>query len=56
MAGGSYKDAAPPALPLPGAALRALMNNVGNGISGAKFLTPFVRDSGGLLLLFDRPC
>ena len=37
MAGGFYKDAAPMALPLPEVSLRALVNNVGNGISAARF-------------------
>ena len=37
MAGGFDKDAAPMALPLPEVSLRALVNNVGNGISAARF-------------------
>jgi phosphotransferase system IIA component len=32
-------------IPLPGASLHALVNNVGKGISAVRFLTPFVWDS-----------
>ena len=41
-----YKDAAPTALLLPEMSLRALVNNIGNGIRRARFFTPFVRDTG----------
>jgi hypothetical protein len=37
----SYKDATPMALPLPKAPLRALVNNLGNGIRRARFFHTF---------------
>ena len=49
-AGGSCQDAAPMALPRPGAPRRALVNNVGNGIRRARFLHTFWRDTSGQFL------
>ena len=54
MAGGFYKDAAPTALPLPEVSLRALMSDLGNGISAARPFSPFVRD--GWCYFFGADC